>query len=79
MTQQEQLSRWRLILGAETEDAFASMGAGGLSQEELLMDSALGAIYGGPATSPNGWGTCGPFLTRRRWRWSRTTPLSARA
>ena len=48
MTQQEQLSRWRLILGAETEDAFASMGAGGLSQEELLMDSALGAIYGGP-------------------------------
>ncbi len=56
MTQQEQLSRWRLILGAETEDAFASMGAGGLSQEELLMDSALGAIYGGPGESFGGAG-----------------------
>ena len=48
MSQTEQLSRWRLILGAETEQSFSGMGGAPLSQEELLMDSALGAIYGGP-------------------------------
>ena len=48
MSQTEQLSRWRLILGSETEQSFSGMGGVGLSQEELLMDSALGAIYGGP-------------------------------
>ena len=48
MSQTQQLSRWRLMLGAETEESFSGMGGGGLSQEELLMDSALGAIYGGP-------------------------------
>ena len=48
MSQTEQLSRWRLILGAETEESFSGMGGAPLSQEELLMDSALGAIYGGP-------------------------------
>ena len=46
MVQTEQLSRWRLILGAETEDAFGGMGGAPLSAEELLMDSALSAIYG---------------------------------
>ena len=34
MTQQEQLSRWRLILGAETEDAFAP---GHLPGQELFV------------------------------------------
>ena len=48
MAQSEQLSRWRLILGSETEESFANMGGGGLSQDELLMDGALAAIYGGP-------------------------------
>ncbi len=48
MSQTEQLSRWRLILGAETEESFSGMGGAPLSQEELLMDSALGALYGGP-------------------------------
>ncbi len=48
MAQTEQLSRWRLILGAETEDSFTGMGGGALSQEELLMDGALSVIYGGP-------------------------------
>ena len=48
MSQTEQLSRWRLILGAETEQSFGGMGGMPLSREELLMDSALGAIYGGP-------------------------------
>ena len=57
MAQQEQLSRWRLILGCETQESFQGMGGGGLSQEELLMDSALGAIYGGPG---EGFGPSGP-------------------
>ncbi len=51
MSQTEQLSRWRLILGAETEESFDQMGGSPLSQEEWLMDSALGAIYGGPGES----------------------------
>ncbi|MCI8699655.1 MAG: VWA domain-containing protein [Oscillospiraceae bacterium] len=48
MARTERSSRWRLILGSETQESFQSMGGGGLSQEELLMDAALGAIYGGP-------------------------------
>ena len=48
MARTERSSRWRLILGCETQGSFQSMGGGGLSQEELLMDAALGAIYGGP-------------------------------
>lgn len=56
MSQTEQLSRWRLILGTETEESFSGMGGGGLSREELLMDAALGAIYGGPGESFGGSG-----------------------
>ena len=56
MSQTQQLSRWRLILGAETQQSFEGMGGGGLSQEELLMDAALGSIYGGPGESFNGPG-----------------------
>lgn len=41
------LKRWRLILGAESQERMDSMGCGGLSEEELLMDSALSQIYGG--------------------------------
>ncbi|MBD5161407.1 MAG: VWA domain-containing protein [Oscillibacter sp.] len=52
----EQMARWRLILGAETQESFAGMGGGTLSQEELLMDSALAAIYGGPGESFGGSG-----------------------
>ena len=37
MSQTEQLSRWRLILGAETEESFSGMGGAPLSQEELHM------------------------------------------
>ncbi len=48
MARTERFSRWRLILGSETQESFQGMGGGGLSQEELLMDAALGAIYGGP-------------------------------
>ena len=56
MAQTEQLTRWRLILGSETEESFTGMGGGALSREELLMDSALAAIYGGPGESFGGGG-----------------------
>lgn len=51
MTNKQQIARWRLILGSESEQAFGEMGASPLSQEEFLMDSALAAIYGGPEES----------------------------
>ena len=47
MEQNQQMTRWRLILGAQTQDKFCDMGMGSLSPEEFLMDNALGAIYGG--------------------------------
>ena len=56
MAQTEQLTRWRLILGSETEESFTGMGGGALSREELLMDSALAAIYGGPGERFGGGG-----------------------
>ncbi|WP_046228209.1 VWA domain-containing protein [Paenibacillus dauci] len=42
------LSRWRLILGAEAEqqlDSFDQAGHGALTAEERIMDEALAAIY----------------------------------
>ena len=56
MTQQEQMARWRLILGSEAQESFQRMGGSPLSQEELLMDSALSAIYGGPGESMSAGG-----------------------
>ena len=56
MTQTEQMARWRLILGSETQESFTGMGGAPLSQEEFLMDSALSAIYGGPDESMSGPG-----------------------
>ncbi len=44
--QKEQMSRWRLILGNETQENFDQMGMTTLSKEQLLMDSALAEIYG---------------------------------
>jgi hypothetical protein len=43
----EQLKRWRLILGASTQDQFTGFGGGELrlSADQLLMDEALAAIY----------------------------------
>ncbi|MCI8386881.1 MAG: VWA domain-containing protein [Clostridiales bacterium] len=41
---QEKINRWRLILGAESQNRFSSMG-GGLSVEQDLIDQALAAIY----------------------------------
>ena len=59
MAQTEQLARWRLILGSETEDSFTGMGGGALSQDELLMDGALSAIYGGAGQGFGGGPTGG--------------------
>lgn len=48
----EQLTRWRLILGKESQDELGNMANSGgaacqLSAEQLEMDEALEAIYGG--------------------------------
>ncbi len=51
MTDNERIARWRLILGSESQQSFESMGGGALSDEQLLMDQALAAIYGGPGES----------------------------
>ena len=45
MEAKEQLTRWRLILGQESEKRLSGMGGGGLSQEQDLMDQALASIY----------------------------------
>ena len=45
---QEQLKRWRLILGQHAQESLASMGGAGgceLSAGQLGMDEALAAIY----------------------------------
>ncbi|HTV43402.1 MAG TPA: VWA domain-containing protein [Candidatus Sulfotelmatobacter sp.] len=44
---QEQLKRWRLILGRHAQDSLAQMGGGGLelSPDQIGMDEALAAIY----------------------------------
>ena len=47
MVNQEQISRWRLILGSETQQRFDAMGMDALSPEQYMMDQALAAIYGG--------------------------------
>ena len=43
----EQLQRWRLILGAQAQDSLSNMCEGGvsLSEDQRLMDEALAAIY----------------------------------
>lgn len=44
----EQLRRWRLILGKDAQDSLAGMCSGGglsLSDDQILMDEALAAIY----------------------------------
>lgn len=41
----EQIRRWRLILGRESEERFSGMADAFLSPEQDLMDQALAAIY----------------------------------
>ncbi len=47
MMSQEQLERWRLILGKDSQDSLAALSPSGcaLSAEQLEMDEALEAIY----------------------------------
>ena len=45
---QEQIKRWRLILGRHAQESLSQMGGGGgcqLSAEQTAMDEALAAIY----------------------------------
>lgn len=73
----EQIRRWRLILGEESEGQFGRMngsdGGSGLSEEQWLMDQALAAIYnktsdssfgGGPGGSGAGKGPSNPQISR---------------
>lgn len=39
------IRRWRLILGAESQERFSTMGDCALLPQEDLMDQALAAIY----------------------------------
>lgn len=45
MNDTQELQRWRLILGQESETRLSSMNMPALSEEQSLMDSALAAIY----------------------------------
>jgi hypothetical protein len=46
MNTNEKMKRWRLVLGQAVEDSFQNSDGGSLlSEEELLMDAALAAIY----------------------------------
>ena len=67
MDEKQILKRWRLILGAETQSQFETLGGGGLSEEDILMDSALSQIYGvGGKESGKlgGHGPSSPILTK---------------
>lgn len=61
MNDTQELQRWRLILGQESENRLSSMNMPALSEEQSLMDSALAAIYnrsenGGFGSSGSGKG-----------------------
>ncbi len=54
---EQSMTRWRLILGQDSEDRFGKMGGGGLSSEMDMMDQALAAIYN--LNSPGSFGSGG--------------------
>ena len=69
MENKEILKRWRLILGSCCEDTMNSLGgAGAMSEEDMLMDSALSQIYGGNSDGSSsgmaGSGKSSPKLTK---------------
>ena len=68
MENQELLKRWRLILGQTVQEQLDGYGAGGMSQDELLMDSALSQIYGDTGGNSGGksagLGRSAPKLTK---------------
>ena len=69
MEDQQILKRWRLILGAESQEKISSLGGAAMSEEDILMDSALSQIYGGGSSSGKsgklgGNGASSPQLTK---------------
>ncbi|SHM50206.1 VWA domain-containing protein [Ruminococcus flavefaciens] len=68
MEHQQILKRWRLILGAESQDKISTLGGAALSQEDILMDSALSQIYGSSSSGKGGklggHGASSPQLTK---------------
>ena len=67
MEEKHILKRWRLILGAESQEKIGSMGGAALSEEDILMDSALSQIYGGNGQKGSrlgGRGASSPMLTK---------------
>lgn len=68
MEQHKELSRWRMILGEETQDDFENMQEGfTLSDHDIMMDAALAAIYGGEnaqGQSGAGKGASSPHITK---------------
>jgi hypothetical protein len=69
MNTNEKMKRWRLVLGQAVEDSFQnSVGGSLLSEEELLMDAALAAIYdeesGGSGGKGAGIGSGGYNLSK---------------
>ena len=57
MDRDTSISRWRLILGQESQKRFEAMGGGELRGENALMDQALAAIYN--RTESGGFGSFG--------------------
>jgi hypothetical protein len=69
MNTNEKMKRWRLVLGQAVEDSFQNSDGGSLlSEEELLMDAALAAIYdeesGGSGGKGAGIGSGGYNLSK---------------
>ena len=70
MDDQTRISRWRLILGSDSQQRFSSMGGAPLTGELDLMDQALAAIYnradaGGFGSGTGaGHGPSNPQITR---------------
>lgn len=69
MEEQEKMSRWRLILGQDSEKRLSGMGAQALTSEQSLMDQALAAIYnrtesGGFGAGGAGKGPSNPQISR---------------
>ncbi len=67
MENQQILKRWRLILGEESQKQLEKAGGFDLSDEDILMDSALSQIYGETGRSSGkgaGKGLSSPNLTK---------------
>lgn len=65
----EKIKRWRLILGEESQDYFSSVQEGknfSLSEEQILMDQALAAIYnqGGKDSFAGGKNASSPQISK---------------